>query len=358
MRRAEKESFLKSFSVFFLSLAFLSSLLAYIEYKKLTHDMQEKIYNEMRLCSYDLKCSEFEFDFIDLDSKKLYRLNVTQKELFALFPIPQNEQYALKLSLSDEVYKKQLSYEQKKVFILFMWAVLVIALVSFMFSVYALSPLRKALHLTEEFSRDILHDLNTPLSSLRLNVSRLSILPKDERKLQRISQSIDTIISLGDKLRSYLEKHEYHTEKFDLAELVKDRVSVYKKLYPNIDFEFKDSTLFLNTNYSALKRIVDNLIDNASKYNRKSGSVRIEIDTLSYRFYIEDTGVGIEYPQKVFRRFYKESEQGQGIGLHIVKKFCDELKIDIEVKSKVGKGTVFTLDLSRLKPSATFLKDR
>ncbi|DAB28321.1 MAG: hypothetical protein A2513_09020 [Sulfurimonas sp. RIFOXYD12_FULL_33_39] len=348
MRRAEKESFLKSFGVFFLSLAFLSGVLAYLEYKQLTHDLQEKIYNEMRICGYDLKCNKYEFDFVFIDSKELYRLNITSKELFALFPIPKNDSHVLKLALSQKDYKKELQYEQKKVFILFMWALFVIAIISVLFSVYALYPLRRALHLTEEFSRDILHDLNTPLSALRLNVSRLEVMPKDERKLQRISQSIDTIVSLGDNLRSYLEKHEYHRELFDLRELVKERLSVYMKLYPNINFEFKDEPLFLNTNYSAIKRIVDNLIDNAAKYNRNKGFVKIYIDSLASLLHVEDNGKGIEHPDKIFERFYKESKDGAGIGLNIVKKFCDELKIDIKVKSEINSGTIFTLDLKEL----------
>lgn len=348
MRRAERESFLKSFGVFFISLAFLSGVLAYLEYKKSKHDLQEKIYNEMRLCSYDLKCSEFELDFVDLDSKKLYMLNKTSKELFALFPIPKNDIYAMKLSLGLQSYQKELQYEQKKVFILFMWALFVIAIISVLFSVYALYPLRRALHLTEEFSRDILHDLNTPLSALRLNVSRLEVVPKDERKLQRISQSIDTIVSLGDNLRSYLEKHEYNRELFDLRELVKERLSVYMKLYSNINFEFKEESLFLNTNYSALKRVIDNLIDNAAKYNHDKGFVKISIDSATSLLHVEDNGVGIEHPNKIFERFYKESKDGVGIGLNIVKKFCDELKIAIEVKSEMNKGTIFTLDLKEL----------
>lgn len=348
MRRAERESFLKSFGVFFISLAFLSGVLAYLEYMRLEHDLQERIYNEMRICGYDLKCNKYEFDFVDLDSKKLYMLNKTSKEIFALFPIPKNDVYVLKLSLELQSYQKELGYEQKKVFILFMWALFVIAIISVLFSVYALYPLRRALHLTEEFSRDILHDLNTPLSALRLNVSRLEVVPKDERKLQRISQSIDTIVSLGDNLRSYLEKHEYHRELFDLRELVKERLSVYMKLYPNINFEFKEEPLFLNTNYSALKRIIDNLIDNAAKYNYDNGFVKIAIEPLKSLLHVEDNGVGIEHPDKIFERFYKESKDGVGIGLNIVKKFCDELKIAIEVKSEIDNGTIFTLDLKEL----------
>jgi len=60
---------------------------------------------------------------------------------------------------------------------------------------------------------------------------------------------------------------------------------------------------------------------------------------------IEDTGKGIKNPKKVFERFYKEQERGIGIGLHIVKKLCDELGIAISLTSKVGEGSRFILNL-------------
>ena len=47
----------------------------------------------------------------------------------------------------------------------------------------------------------------------------------------------------------------------------------------------------------------------------------------------------------MFDRFYKEQDRGIGVGLHIVKKLCDELDIDVEVKSRVGIGSEFLLKL-------------
>jgi len=63
---------------------------------------------------------------------------------------------------------------------------------------------------------------------------------------------------------------------------------------------------------------------------------------------IIDSGKGIQNPKRIFERFYKEQERGIGIGLHIVKKLCDELDVKISVDSKLGSGTAFSLDLSKL----------
>jgi signal transduction histidine kinase len=103
--------------------------------------------------------------------------------------------------------------------------------------------------------------------------------------------------------------------------------------------------LFLKTNKDALVRVLDNVLSNAGKYNRANGKVFISIKegVLS----VEDTGKGIQHPSMVFERYYKEQDRGIGIGLHIVKKLCDELHIAIRVKSKEGEGTTIRLYLNK-----------
>jgi signal transduction histidine kinase len=99
----------------------------------------------------------------------------------------------------------------------------------------------------------------------------------------------------------------------------------------------------LTCNKDAFIRILDNLLTNAAKYNKKNGSVFVTYKENVLE--IEDTGIGIKNPDKVFQRFYKEHERGIGIGLHIVKKLCDELGIRIGLTSEVGTGTSFFLKL-------------
>ncbi|MDD3769884.1 MAG: sensor histidine kinase [Sulfuricurvum sp.] len=349
MRRAEKESLLKSFSVFFVSLGSLSAILLYGEYVKLQHDLKESILTEMRLCSYDLKCAQFQFDFVPLKSQKLlYEPNETPQEFFALFPIPKNNTYALKLSLSQEHYQQRNDHLQERMVIHVLWALVIVFIVSILFSLYALYPLRRALRLTEEFSRDILHDLNTPLSSLRLNVGLLKSSPENEKKIDRINRSIDTIVALGDNLRNYLEEHENLKERVDVSALLYEKKQLYEKLYPHLTYHLGGSSMIVNSYPDGMKRIFDNLLSNASKYNSEKGEVSIRLYPESMRVIIEDTGRGIKHPEKVFDRFYKENERGLGIGLHIVKKLCDQMKIKIWIESSIGTGTKVILDFSKI----------
>jgi signal transduction histidine kinase len=119
-----------------------------------------------------------------------------------------------------------------------------------------------------------------------------------------------------------------------------------EKNYPNISFKIDINDITLFSNKEAFTRIVDNLLSNAAKYNKQNGSVDIKL--INSKLYIVDTGVGIKEPKKIFNRFYKEQERGIGIGLHIVKKLCEELGIKIALESELDKGSTFILNLSSL----------
>lgn len=345
MRSAEKESLFKSFIVFFVSLSILSSFLLVGEYSKLKHELKESIANDMRLCSYDLKCTQYAFDFVKLKTQQeLYVLADNGTELYGLYPIPKNSTYALKLSLSSGQYDRLEDRVRTRVLYHALWTLLIIAATSILFSYYALNPLRQALRLTEEFSRDILHDLNTPLSSLRLNVSLLKSVPENDKKVERITRSIDTIVSLGENLRSYLEEHQNLKESVDVFAILNEKKLLYEKLYPNLSYYLSGTTMQVEGYPEGLERIFDNLLSNASKYNVEKGSVTVAVHPESMKIIIEDTGKGIKYPEKVFERFYKEHERGLGIGLHIVKKLCDQMNIGIHIHSAEGKGTRVELD--------------
>jgi signal transduction histidine kinase len=225
-----------------------------------------------------------------------------------------------------------------------------LAVLSAIFSFYALYPLKKALNLTEEFSRDMIHDLNTPLSSLRLNTSLLKTSPSEAKKIKRIEQSIETIVLLGNNLKSYLGSQPSQKEIFDLRRLLKERVSILQYSFSNVAFIFADvsDTIVLNTNRDAITIVIDNILGNAAKYSKDKGTVWIDIDAISKVLHINDDGIGIKEPKRIFERFYKEHERGLGIGLHVVKKICDDLGIQIDVKSIVGQGSQFSFDFSSL----------
>lgn len=349
MNRIELESFAKSFGLFFISLSLLASSLYYANYGKEKTVLNEQIYSQMRLCSFDLKCEQFSIDFEEINDDYLYRLLDNESEIYSYFPISKSEQFVLKFSYSIKEYEKDLHKIEIELVKEFVVVLMIIAILSILFSLYAIYPLRSALRLTKEFVRDILHDVNTPLSSLRLNASLLIKEYGQNRKLERIEQSVDKILSLQNNLRGYLDEHASADEIFDLMPLLDTRIEMVRKIYPDITFEKELYPLQLNTNRDAMDRIIDNLLTNAAKYNKENGLVYIKLQDKN--LIISDTGSGIRDSSKVFKRFYTENAKGVGIGLHIVKKLCDALGITISLKSEVGEGSLFTLNFSRLTKS-------
>jgi signal transduction histidine kinase len=320
--------------------------LFYLNYNKDVHTLQESIFSQMRLCSLTLKCDNFSIDFAEITDKKTYELIDDDLGVHAYFPIPKSEKYLMKLSLSSASYEQSLKELQNEALWSFAFVVIILIIIATAFSLYALSPLKHALLMTQEFIKDILHDFNTPLSSLRLNTSMLAReLPQNE-KINRIEQSVDAILSLQEHLRSYLHNHTLQKELFSLQELLQDEIKMLEKNYPDIRFSLDIQDIKLLANKEALLRIVENILTNAAKYNRVNGSVCIRY--AGEKLFIEDSGKGIKNPAKIYDRFYKEQERGLGIGLHIVKKLCDELGIAIELSSTIGVGSIFVLNLSKL----------
>ncbi|PHR58478.1 MAG: histidine kinase [Arcobacter sp.] len=349
LKKVEFESLGKSFALFFLSLTFLMSLILYNNYLLEKDDLDENLFTQMRLCSFDLKCTQFEFDFIEAKNKQVYTLYKDEQGPYAFFSIPKDSSYLLKLSYPLQDYVNERKSILNTYLYKFLLSLLVLALISMFFSWYTLRPLRQALTHSDEFIKDILHDFNTPLSTLRLNSSLLSNTFKDNKKIGRIEQAVQMILNLQNNLRSYIDESPLQSELIDLKKLLQERVHYFSDNYPDLSFTTELDPMSVKANIDALTRILDNLISNACKYNKKGGYILLRLDASQNILSIKDTGRGIKEPKKIFERFYKEHDRGLGIGLHIVQKLCKALKIPINVQSQLAKGSIFTLDLKEIR---------
>lgn len=348
MSRVEVESFIKSFTLFFSSLGLLIGTLFYLNYTKDIKTLDDTLFSQMRLCSYDLKCTDFSIDFLPEQQQVRYTLHKDADGLNSYFPIPNSNDFVMQIHLDQQKYHASLKRLQYDALWKFSGTLLIVALLSFLFSLYALYPLRNALSLTQEFIKDILHDFNTPLGALRLNSAMLKKEIGENSKIARIEQSVQNVLDLQENLRAYLHDHERQQEVFELHSIAQERVALLEKAYPQLNFKINIDSVTLESNLPAFRRILDNILTNACKYNTPKGSVTLTYDLQQQRLHIIDTAKGIKNPKRIFERFYKEQERGIGIGLHIVKKLCDELKINISVESKINSGTDFSLNLKNL----------
>ncbi len=347
LKRYEKESLFKNFLVFFSLLEFLLVFLFLELYHTEKREYRQNLFKTMQVCSYTLECDQFEFDFVSKDEGNPNTL-IGNSELYAYFSIPTSEKFYIKILYPQEALKKDIDEIQSGFWIRFILATFLLFITALFFTFYSLKPIRKALQLNDEFIKDILHDFNTPITSMVLNIKMFKDEKGEDPFMQRISHSIDTLLFLQNNLKHFLFHSPSQNENVDVAKLAKGRMDFIANAYPKVIFSFhKENDLFKNTNPDLLSRILDNILSNAAKYNRPKGSVHVVIKKES--LFIEDTGKGIENAEKVMQRYYKEQERGLGLGLHIVKKLTTELNIEIKIASTVGVGTTIELDFRHIK---------
>ena len=215
-----------------------------------------------------------------------------------------------------------------------------------------LKPMRDSIVLLDRFIKDTTHELNTPLSAILANVEMMDtevMVEKNITKLNRINIAAKTVSSLYNDL-TYLtleQEKDSKDESIELKELIHNRTEYFnilaqsKKLSCKLDLE--EVTLYADRR--KITRVIDNLISNAIKYNKREGTIGIVLRENS--LIIWDTGIGINEDKVpfMFDRYlrFNESEGGFGVGLSIVKTILDEYHIDIKVESKEGKGTKMVL---------------
>ncbi len=346
MKRYEKESLFKNFLIFFSIQAILLAIIVMQNFNDEKKSLNKRILNEMRICSYNLKCDKFDIDFVSKKENREVSKLYFDGGIISYYSLPTVDKFLLKISLRQDKYLNYVEQIREKEIRLFIIYLIVTAILSFIFSLYALYPLKKALKLNEEFMKDILHDINTPLSSMLVNFSLLKRKFGNSRKIERIESNVDTIISLQNNLKTFLNESNLQIETFFLDKELLPRIEHFKMQYSNLSFSIDIPNVELKTNKEAFIRIIDNILSNACKYNKENGLVSIYFkDNV---LVVQDTGIGIKNPSKVFDRYYKENERGLGIGMHIVKKLCDLLSIKINISSKVNKGSSIFLNLKKI----------
>ena len=347
MKIYEIESFFKSFFIFFLLLEILLVLNFWYEYQVQKLNIEDKINIEMKLCAYTIQCDGVSTDFVDKDKDKEENILYKDGDFYAYFKVPTTEQYLMKVIYPKKNYIKRVQSLETKIEKKFFLYSLFALFVSFLIAIYTLTPIKKALHLNEEFVKDILHDFNTPISSMKINLSLFKREIGENEKIDRLENNIESILALQNNLEVFLKGIPTQLEKFSLNEIVQNRIVYFTSLYGDIEYVNQIKNCTLLTNKDAFIRILDNLLSNAGKYNKSEGKVYIAFKGTDLS--IADTGKGIKNPSKVFNRYYKEQDRGIGIGLHIVQKLCNELHIGIQIKSNMQKGTTVLLNLSKIK---------
>jgi signal transduction histidine kinase len=220
---------------------------------------------------------------------------------------------------------------------------------------YILSSLLKTNRFLDILLKDTLHELNIPLSVIKANLQMLQIDerdPKKHKRLERIALASDDLYALYKEVDYYIKKeiHENVKEAFFLDELVGIVIGKQKEMFPHVEVATNNLHMALYADRHGLSKVISNLLHNAIKYNQDNRPIDLTLKGTT--LCIKDQGVGMSESELflAFDRYYQAdaTKEGYGIGLSLVKAYCDEFGVSLRIASKKGEGTEVFLDISSL----------
>ena len=215
---------------------------------------------------------------------------------------------------------------------------------------------------------EFVHELRTPLASLS-TATYLLLRPEISRDQQeQISRNIHSeTLRLNALASSFLDlarlesgRVQFHKASFSVVDLLYECKDVMNSKADEekirIQIESPEKMPMLEADRDKIKQVVLNLLSNAIKYNHPTGSIILRSDFSAEEILIilQDTGIGIpeDALPHLFQKFYRVRENetkaaGTGLGLSICKQIVQGHGGRVEVKSKIGVGTTFTVHLPR-----------
>jgi heavy metal sensor kinase len=229
---------------------------------------------------------------------------------------------------------------------------------------------------TRQFSTDVSHELRTPLTAIRgqLEVALFTAhTPEQYREaivdalqdVERLSQTIRALLLLSQAESGQLNLQR---QTLDFAALVADIVDQFQIPAEGAKVELTCTLppeCPMEGDKIQLERLVSNLLSNAVKYTPENGKVHVAVEPYAehVELIVEDTGMGIpaDHLPHIFDRFYRvpsadrNPERGLGLGLSFVAWIVKAHGGRIDVHSKAGEGTRFTVTIPRgtIRPNAS-----
>lgn len=221
---------------------------------------------------------------------------------------------------------------------------------SFFIIKQSIEPYKRLNQYLDDFLKDAMHELKTPIGVARINVDMLQMRLKNDKYILRIKSALKNMTVIYEDLEYYMQQNMVKDEKkdIDFSLFLKRRIEFFNDLIISKNIKFlKDiqSDIFINFNELELYRIIDNNISNAIKYSKDGSNIEISLqkEENKIKLMFKDEGIGIKDKSKIFERYYRGDKitGGFGIGLSIVKNICEKNKVLVNVESQVNKGSCF-----------------
>lgn len=235
---------------------------------------------------------------------------------------------------------------------------------------YDISQIRKLETIRTEFVANASHELRTPVTAIKgfsetllagakndptIQDNFLQIIYKESNRLEAI---INDILELS---RIEKQKEPKQIDAFNAVAMAEDLLKILesKADKKGIDLVFRRPAepVQLYSDRQRIEQVLTNLLDNGINYTQEGGWVELSLEELNdwVQFKVSDNGIGIPLTDqdRIFERFYRVEKGrsrhsgGTGLGLSIVRNLVELLQGQIQVQSKPGQGSVFTLKLPK-----------
>lgn len=248
------------------------------------------------------------------------------------------EEYYVAVKVADPEFAI-LMLKLKIIFFSFI-ILLAILIIAYFIIRLSLRPLYRRIDFLNGFIRDTTHEINTPLSVILMSIEMFETDP--QKYLNNIKTASKTISTLYEDLTlvKFGGEEDNAVTTFSLSELVRDRLSYFglNLEQKNINLNAQIAEVQLRSSYKKVRKIIDNLLSNAIKYCDENGDIGVNLTPSALMISNGGAGIAKENLSRIFDLYarFDERNGGFGIGLHIVKTFCDELGFKISCKSKEG----------------------
>ncbi len=226
------------------------------------------------------------------------------------------------------------------------------------------AELSKTEVLKTDFISNVSHELKTPLTVIK---SYATLLQKENLAEEKREEYAQAVVAAAEKLNGLITnilrlnklenqemKPEY--EAFDLADALAEAALAFEGRLEDKQIDFScdlEENVRVYSSKSYLDIVWNNLLSNAIKFTAEGGSVALTMkktgDKVSVCVSDNGKGISVEEGAKIFEKFYQgdtsHAEEGNGLGLPLVKKVVDILGGEIAVESEEGKGSSFTVTL-------------
>lgn len=228
--------------------------------------------------------------------------------------------------------------------------VILVFLLSMLFLNRFAQPFKALNEQLDNFIKDSIHEINTPLAIINVNIDLYNRKHESNKYFQRIKAATKVLSNIYDDM-DYLIKHnrlEYADENINFSKFVAERIEYFSDVAQMKDITINQdiqSGVAIMMNPKKLRKIVDNNISNAIKYSFENKTIDITLRLENWKciLSVRDSGIGIKDVNKILHRYYREDKNkgGFGIGLNIVKSIIDEYKIELDICSELKKGSTF-----------------